>query len=117
MLPEYKAYEAWAHYLQPPSSLHTRTHVLLLPPMTLPVHPRLISELGDVARGLRADVVFGPQGVMLVHWKRYYDAVGRHLATLRAEGFSFSALRAVLQDAGLVIKDVPVQVCRGGYVK
>lgn len=109
MLPEYKAYDAWAHYVQPPSSLHTRTHILLLPPHTLPMHPRLIAELGDVARELRADVVFGPQGVMLVHWQRYYAAVGRHLATLRAEGFTFSTLRAVLLDAGLIIKDVPVQ--------
>lgn len=110
MLPEYKAYESWAHYVQPPSSLHTRTHVLLLPPLTLPIHPRLIAELGDVARSLRADVVFGPQGVLLVHWQRYYAAVGRHLATLRAEGFNFQVLRAMLLDAGLVVKDVPAQV-------
>ncbi len=110
VLPEYKSYESFAHYLQPPTSLHARAHVLLLPKNLLPMHPQLIPELLQVSRALRADAVFGPQGIVLVHWQRYYAAVQTHLPTFRAHRFSLALLKQVLKHAGLTVQDVPVQV-------
>eukprot|EP00887_Chlorella_sp_A99_P006862 scaffold2.g6862.t1 len=115
---EYEAFGAMAAYLQPPAARHWRAYVLLLPPGGVPLHPDMAAALFRHARGSGADVVLGPEGVVLARRAAYYTALERALPLIDA-AFTLRDLAATLTSTGLDVArlealDVPEPGPGGG---